>query len=151
LVEQSDGGFAPSGRLFSASLGFFEVARAAHRSDGMFHWPAFYVNICYSIELSLKAFLVQRGASKSSIRHQVGHRLGVALNMAVSAGYRPPDDHLRVLIGMIGSHHQDHSLRYLEGDVQVHAPAPEETLRAVADHLDAIGAQLPVSNLRGMN
>jgi hypothetical protein len=135
-------------RLFTGSLGFFETARAAYRLDGGRHWPAFYVNICYAIELSLKAFVAQRGATEKALRHEIGHRLDIALDKAESAGYRPPNGHLRILIGMIGTAHKDHSLRYLEGDVPLVTPEPDETLKAVADHLDAIGEQLPVSAFR---
>jgi len=64
---------------------FFE-ASSAHDSSIKFS-PVKYYLVCHSIELSLKAFLLLKGVSKSDIRSRsLGHNLSNILEKCLSLG-----------------------------------------------------------------
>ena len=100
-------------------MGFLVAAEATYerhaiQRDGPEHWPAIIVNLCFAIELSLKAFLASCGCDREHLI-RLRHNLTRALREAVENGYRPGSDAVPALIEELSPYHKDHSIRYLEG------------------------------------
>ena len=131
---------APNARhLLAGSHGFFSAAEALINAPGIFHAPAFYVNLGFAIELSLKGYILARGGTDREL-HDLGHDLLAAFKKAVTDGYQPPFDHVRVAVEKLSPIHKNHSIRYLlGGDVTV--PDAHGTLNIVRVHLASIISQ----------
>ena len=74
---------------------------------------AYYVNLSFAIELSLKAFLSSKGWSDKKIK-EVGHDLVKAWNCAVDEGLEICSEDVFDLIKILSDGHNTHKFRYLE-------------------------------------
>ena len=131
-------------KLFiTGAAGFWEAAEAISKRRNMFHWPAFYVNLSYAIELMLKAFLASRGSDRAALK-KLGHRLAKGYENAVQAGYQPPSTNLLRLIDLIDG--KLLSFRYLEGG-SIEITEEKTALEIVEVHLHSIAEQIPIGEL----
>ena len=134
--------------LFSGGHGFLEAARSLLilKPNGLIHWPAVYVNLCYALELSLKAYIFHRGETEKTLRI-IGHDLVVALDTAKRLGYIPPTDKLAELVLLLKDSHKDHSLRYLK-DETIDLPEDHDFVIWIVDeHFKALAKQIPITSL----
>lgn len=133
------------------AVGFLKASDALlaqHKTSGdaadVFHTFAFFVNLCFAYELSLKAFLAHRKWPGDEKR-DLGHDLEKALAEAVKLGYQPPAG-VAEMVEILGPLSKSLELRYLSG---VSLPDPPDGALAVAHaHVRAIGDQLPISDIR---
>jgi hypothetical protein len=132
--------------LFQSATGFFDAAAAMVAKGRTAQHPfAFFVNLCFVYELSLKAFLAHRTWTESQII-SLGHDLERALSECAALGYAPPPD-VPETIKILGPRSKALDLRYLK-DRAVDLPHPHERALAVAwSHLEAIAKQLPFSDI----
>ena len=122
--------------------------KASGTADDLFHTSAFFVNLCFAYELSLKSFLAHRKWSGDEKR-DLGHDLEKALSEAVKLGYQPPDG-VAEMIDILGPLSKNHELRYLRpgmGGITVPDP-PDRALVVAQAHIRAIGDQLPISDIQ---
>jgi DNA / pantothenate metabolism flavoprotein len=132
-------------RLFMGAIGFYEAARSLYQVTGELHWPAFYVLLAYSGELSVKSFVMLRrpGTDEAALQKKIGHKLSVGLNMAIEAGYQVPNHVTGELFEILNKHHVNHNARYLIGP-PVEMKPHNLMLAAMAHHLTTIGAQMSI-------
>ncbi len=127
------------------AVGFKEAAAATYAAPGMFHWPAFYMLLCFSIELSLKAFLASRGLTEQELK-RIGHELSTAFQKAVKLGLSEHNPKFRTLLTQVSEAHRLHEFRYLKSK-SIEIVEPQEALDILEDHIRNMGAQIPVSRL----
>ncbi|QPQ54585.1 hypothetical protein IC614_09640 [Allosphingosinicella flava] len=132
--------------LLTGAVGFYEAASALLKNDDMFHWPAFFVNLSYSFELSLKSMLVYREVVTYNDLKKIGHDLSKSLSMAISFGYKLPDPNISDLISILSPLHMRNELRYMRGGV-VEIPDAEQARQLAWLHIQAIGDQIPINDL----
>lgn len=92
--------------------------------------PAIYLLGCFSLELSLKSFVLARDPNPKTIRN-LSHDLKAAWAKAKGLGFDPdsiqmPADHIPWLIEELGPHHKGTTLRYMPQAQPFRMPAPEE-------------------------
>jgi len=133
----------------SGAVGFIETAYSIiyiSKTKAVFHWPAFYVNLGYAYELSLKGFLANNGWNDEKLRKEIGHDLQKALSESRTSGFVPHSIDVSEAIDVIGPLHKSQSARYLTGEA-LQVPADhEDALRVASDHLNAVGDQLGISD-----
>ena len=129
-------------RLIAASLAFHKTAELLFNYKEVFHWPPFYTNLFYSIELSFKAFLASRGQDRAQLK-KLNHSLQKLLTNSEQAGLVVPNPRFRELIAQIDGRLFD--LRYLEGGGILVVEATE-ALELVWQHFVAVCAFLPVTD-----
>lgn len=121
--------------------------KASGDADDMFHIAAFFVNLCFAYELSLKGFLAHRkwvGDEKNDL----GHDLEKALGEAIKHGYEPPDG-VPEMIKVLGPLSKSHELRYLRpGLTGIALPDAPRALTVTHAHVTAIGDQLPITDIQ---
>lgn len=112
-------------RLIANAVAFHRVAQhiAYNPSTGpngqrVQHWPVFYTNIGFAIELALKAYLAIRGWNEERLRKEVGHDLEIGLCKVHSVGLTEPGEGVAQIAQKISRHHRDRSFVYLR-DVDV--------------------------------
>lgn len=131
------------------AAGFLEAAAAMFTAGKVdLHPFAFFVNMCFAYELSLKAFLAHRKWQGKEGRGGLGHDLEQAFAEAVTLGYVPPSDvsDMLKILGPLSKAPME--LRYLTGNA-VQLPHPPEHALAVAHaHMNAVARQLPISDIR---
>lgn len=137
------------------AMGFLKAGDALlaqHKSRGdaadMFHTFAFFVNLCFAYELSLKGFLAHRKWAGDEKR-DLGHDLQKALVEAVKLGYQPPAG-VAEMIKILGPLSKSLELRYLRagmGGVSLPDP-PDRALVVAQAHVRAIGDQIPISDIQ---
>jgi hypothetical protein len=122
--------------------------KASGDADDMFHIAAFFVNLCFAYELSLKGFLAYRKWGGDE-KNDLGHDLKKTLGEAVELGYQPP---ARVIetIDILGPLSKSHELRYLRPGLSgINLPDPPDRALVVAQaHLRAIGDQIPIADIQ---
>ena len=132
-------------RFLAGAYGFFEAARLLQNANlqGPERWHPIYVNLCYSLELSLKGFLSAQGVQAKILKFEIGHDLEKALTEAIKFGYVPHDkDALPWLISLLSPVHKDHSLRYLIGPEVVLPDRHDQSIMIVSNHMRAIAEQM---------
>lgn len=132
-------------RLLAASLGFQQATEAIQRLDHeMLHWPAFYTNAYYCVELSFKAFLSSRGVSRTNLR-KISHDLVRAKKDAINLGFEIIDARLTELIDQMNGNL--FGLRYLEGGSLV-LLAIEEVVEVLDGHVQNVARLIPSKELK---
>lgn len=128
--------------------GFLEAAGAMFIAGKVdLHPFAFFVNLCFAYELSLKAFLAHRKWQGKEGRGGLGHDLEQALAEAMALHYAPPAD-VATMLKILGPLSKGMDLRYLKG-CAVQLPHPPGHALAVAHaHMNALAQQLPISDIR---
>jgi hypothetical protein len=101
-------------RLLTGAVGFVCAAEATHERHlanprEPEHWPAISVLVCYTFELSLKAFLASRGMSAVKVR-AAGHDLTRALAEARTLGYLPPHPAIAEIVDLLSPLHKSASI-----------------------------------------
>jgi len=136
--------------LYTGAIGFMVSAEATHERSladptEPEHWPAICVNLCFALELSLKAFVASRGTDRKALK-ALGHDLARALKVAEAAGYQPRHPAIAELVGIFSPLHVNHGLRYLE-DRAVEVPETRNAVAIVRRHVLDVGAQIPITTL----
>ncbi len=127
LGAVKDGGenFELAKRLLANAFAFYCVSKRI--ADGnsrdanghtLKHWPVFYTNLGFAIELSLKAYLTLRGCTEDQIKSEIRHDLKTALDRARSCGLGEPCEAVVQLIEAINQYHRERSFVYLR-DIDV--------------------------------
>lgn len=138
-----------SKRWLTNAVGFLMAARLlleAHKSGGMFHWPAFYTNLGFAYEHSLKAYLAVNGWSDEKLRLQLGHDIQKALSEATQSGLKLHSPLVGEMLEILGPSHRGNEMRYLRGEPVLTPDDPEEACRCAWDHVQSVGAQLDASS-----
>jgi hypothetical protein len=115
------------------------IAEGAPRDT--FPWPAFYAEIGYALELSLKAFMRSRGATEQECA-AVHHDLRRAVKKASERGLEPLAPPVEDLINRIGRHHQKRRFQYLLPIDEKKLPDAAEALAAMRVHMDDMARQM---------
>ena len=110
------------------------------------HPFAFFVNLCFAYELSLKAFLQHRKWPGKEGRGGLGHDLERALGEAMALGYAVPAD-VADTLKILGPLSKGTDLRYLKGNAVDLPHPPEHALAVACAHMKAIRQQLPISDI----
>lgn len=136
--------------LYTGAVGFQVAAEATHERHlrepvEPEHWPAISVNLCFALELSLKAFIALRGGDRRALK-EIGHDLVGGLDAARVAGYSPKHPAVSELIAILSPLHVNHSLRYLE-DKSTNLPDTRNMISIVRRHVLEIGKQMPIADL----
>ena len=119
--------------------------RYLHESAEPEHWPAITVNLCFSLELSLKAFIAFHGGNRKTLK-KIGHDLVRGLTEARAAGYSPKHQAVPDLIALLSPLHVDHSLRYLEkGPAKL--PETRNMIAIIRCHVLDVGLEIAAPNL----
>jgi hypothetical protein len=137
-------------KLLAGAFGFLAAAEATHERHlrepaEPEHWPAISVNLCFALELSLKAFIALHGAKEKELR-AIGHNLIAGLDAAVAAGYSPKHPAVPGLIAMLSPLHVGHSLRYLK-DKSADLPDTRNMIAIVRCHVREVGSQIQIADL----
>jgi hypothetical protein len=131
--------------LSAGAHGFLVAAEATHERHlrdpvEPEHWPAIGVNLCFALELSLKAFISLHGGSSAALK-KIGHNLVGGLADARAAGYLPKHPALADLIAILSPLHHNHSLRYLENK-SANLPDTRVMISIVRCHVREVGMQI---------
>lgn len=131
--------------LLGNAVGFHMAAkRIADGGIGCdFPWPPFFACIGYALELSLKAYIIQRGGTEQDCQNAIGHDLCKAIEAACARGLTHPDKNVKAFVAKIGPHHRSHSFRYMKPLDVAALPGVYETLTITNQHLLSIAEQLP--------
>lgn len=146
----NDFGSRESAKLWlTGAVGFYEAASAllekGSKPGAIFHWPAFYVNLCYAYELSFKGFLAANGWSDDSLKNEIGHDLHKAFLKSRESKFTPHSKEVSEMLDVLGPLHRSHSLRYLTGKAVDLPIENKKVLRLTREHLLAVGNQLGVN------
>jgi hypothetical protein len=147
LTVANHDGSALARLLCAGAQGFLVAAEATHErhvneSAEPEHWPAITVNLCFALELSLKAFIALHGGSRETLK-KIGHDLVRGLAEARAAGYAPEHPAVPDLITILGPLHVNHSLRYLEkGSVEL--PEVRNMIAIVGFHVRDVGVKIAI-------
>jgi hypothetical protein len=136
--------------LYTGAVGFLVAAEATHERHlrepvEPEHWPAISVNLCFALELSLKAFIALRGGDRRALK-EIGHNLVGGLDAAHAAGYSAKHPAVSELITILSPLHVSHSLRYLQ-DKSVNLLDTRKMISIVRLHVLEVGKQMPITDL----
>jgi hypothetical protein len=129
--------------LLVGAIGFMDAARrllAPDPTGAPLPWPAFFVLVAFSFEMSLKAVVKQAGGSEADLR-RIGHDLLRGLAAARAAGYEDPQGvPLAEVLTAMSPLHIDHSLRYFMGpeDRVVDLYEPADVMGVLSAHTAAV-------------
>jgi hypothetical protein len=134
--------------LCTGAQGFLVAAEATHerhlyQSAGPEHWPAITVNLCFALELSLKALIALHGGNRQTLK-KIGHDLNRGLEKASALGYSPEHPAVPDLIATLSPFHVNHSLRYLEKGA-VELPETHNMIAIVRLHVRGVGLKIVTS------
>jgi len=105
----------PGLRLISSGLAFWKAAKLLHDDDPRaLAWAPCFVNLGLAIELGLKGFLREQGATKEE-QKALGHDLVKAFQESIARGFCPTHQLQWELANDINPHYKDMSLRYQIG------------------------------------
>ena len=110
----------PAKRYLYGSWGFVRAAQLIHEAHPD-AWPACFVNVDFSIELALKAFLSAKGDTREGLKG-IGHKLSQLYERAAERGYEVGHPGIPDYINALHQTHVDMSLRYLEGGPVIDLP-----------------------------
>lgn len=120
-----------------------QVLISAQVRDGEYFEPVGYL-IAMAAELTLKAFLIDRGVDDKTLWKSVGHDLGTAMKLAIERGLRVSEAEVRSILAM-REPHKSHFNRYgpksVQGNLQLGATLlaqDKPTLNCVAMLIDRI-------------
>lgn len=127
------------------AVGFMIAARLLledHKTGSMFHWPAFYTNLGFAYEHSLKGFLAFHGMTGDELRREIGHDLNKALSKAIDTGFQPHSPMLIEMLEILGPSHRKNEMRYLP-ELGIDTPEnPDQACQCAWDHVQEVSAQL---------
>jgi HEPN domain len=107
-----------------------------------FSWPRYFL-LCHSIELALKAYLAQVGATLEQLKYDFGHKLDKLVDEAVKKGLPLPTT-TQETIKLLNKAHTEFRHRYPgEGTVYViehFIPAVRELLTTVSNAIRGPGS-----------
>jgi hypothetical protein len=131
--------------LCAGAVGFLIAAKATHerhlhQPGEPEHWPAISVNLCFALELSLKAFIALHGGNRSTLK-KIGHNLASGLTAACEAGYSPKHPSVPELIAILSPLHVSHNMRYLENK-SASLPDTRNMISIVNCHVREVGRQI---------
>lgn len=126
------------------AVGFHLAAkRIADAGTGIdFPWPPFFATAGYAIELSLKAYILQRGGTERDCRN-VGHDLQAAMRKACEHGLQQPCKEITTLLAKIGPYHRHSNFRYMKPVDVSTLPSVVQTLNVTQKHIEKVANQLP--------
>jgi hypothetical protein len=145
VTAEPDAIYRGSMHLFTSAFGFLHAARAVNVESADYienYFPVVLVNLNYSLELSLKAFILLKGRNLDEPK-TFGHHLDKLYNRAIELGYDPPVA-LGQLVSIVGPGHADHTTRYPTGE-PMNRPDLTAAILIARDNIDRIGKQLPVA------
>jgi hypothetical protein len=102
------------GVLLQNAVAFAAAADAYAKVDGLREWFVLYFLMGQGIELALKAFAVNKGATDRQLK-TIGHNLAEALRCAEDAGFgtvAPITDTERATIELLSKWHSEQVTRY---------------------------------------
>lgn len=100
--------------------------------------PAFYLLLCFSLELSIKAICLDCGESDKKLK-DVGHDLHTAYEMAMKKGRLPTYlTPLGQLVVELNEYHSTHMFRYTPDIPQIEVPSPDWCMKIVREHIESI-------------
>lgn len=108
-----------------AAIGFIDASKGIlwiERQKHILHWPALYLNLGYALEISSKAFLLERGYHNDYLLKEVGHDLDIVIIQVERCGVHL-DSGLKEIVSLLNPHFKRQALRYLEGDDQFNLPS----------------------------
>lgn len=79
-------------------------------AKGLSEAPQYHI-ACQTIELTLKAFILIKGATEDEVR-EIRHDLLKAWERATELGLRPKDKRTGEIVTMLAPYHLDHGFRY---------------------------------------
>jgi hypothetical protein len=97
--------------------------------------PAFYLLVGFTIELSLKAFILQQTGDQRRIE-TLRHDLLRIEAEAEGAGFVAADWRLGNLVATMAEHHRSHVFRYTPDASNLDVPAPEFVIPVLGAHLE---------------
>lgn len=131
-------------RFLANAMGFLLSTKAISEIPGpLVHYPALYVNLYYSLELALKAYLASRGHDRRKLK-QISHNLGDLLSLAASLGLTFRDPRATRLIGQMDRNLMD--LRYLDGP-GFQVEEPEIAIQILSLIIEDVAHAIPASDL----
>jgi hypothetical protein len=138
--------------LCAGAVGFLTAAEATHERhlcepSEPEHWPAISVNLCFALELSLKAFIALHGGNRKTLK-KVGHNLAYGLVAARNVGYSPDHPAVSELIATLSPLHISHSLRYLENKSAC-LPETRNMISIVRSHVREVGTHIAAQIIDG--
>lgn len=99
---------------------------------------AFYLLLCFALELSFKATCLDCGASDEEIR-KLGHDLHSAYLLAMQKGRLPPYmTPLGQLVLLLNDYHRTHIFRYTPDIPEIIVPPPGWCMGIVREHIESI-------------
>ena len=120
----------PGRRLLGGAWAFWRSAQLLYEFDPQaLAWATMFVHMNLAIELALKGFLREKGYSEKQ-QVDLGHNLAKAFACARQEGFQPSHQAQEALILELNPHHQDMSLRYLQG-TSVNLPVVRDALAIV--------------------
>ncbi|MEM6625588.1 MAG: hypothetical protein AAF719_02690 [Pseudomonadota bacterium] len=131
------------------AVGFITAARLLlelREAGEMFHWPAFYTNLGFAFEYSLKGYLAFKGWSDEKLRLEIGHNIEKAMSEAIQIGFKPHAPLVQDIVEVLGPLHKTNQTRYLNGAPIVTPVDHEQACSCVWDHVQAVGSQLGVES-----
>lgn len=103
---------------------------------------SFFLLAGNSLELTLKAAFVCLGGTTTLARTKIGHRLDLALEAVIEAGYPHYDGDLVVLVDNLADPHKRHYFRYLGGDGKFILPTPDYAVSVIRRHITNVGQMI---------
>lgn len=130
--------------LLGNAIGFYQVAECIANGglSAYVLWPPFFFNIGHALELSLKAYILQRGGTEQDCR-KLGHDLEAAMSAAQTRGLLKPHRDVTEFLRKINPPYCDHHFRYLTDIDSSILPTVSHVLDATKQHLDAVVSELP--------
>ena len=137
----TDAGNSDQALLYSAAArGFLEACRGLvliAEPKPMNHWPAFYLNLGYALELASKAVLSSKGVSNAELK-RIEHDLEKLTKLIEAYGISI-DDSAKKVIMMLNPDFRGQRLRYLFGSDNFRLPSdPKQAESIVAKYLDTM-------------
>jgi hypothetical protein len=124
-----------SGPLITSAVEFAAAADAYRARSKRPDWFVVYYQFALAIELALKAFAIQNGATEQQLR-RVSHNLEKALELGDRSGLQIQpalSEKDRIAIGMLSDFHVEGVLRYPE--VRGYQIPPAAMLRDLVDRI----------------
>jgi hypothetical protein len=127
-------------RLISNGLAFWRAAKLLHDDDPLsLAWAPCFVNLGLAIELGLKGFLREQGATDAE-QKALGHDLVKAFQESIARGFCPTHPLQSKLADEINPHYKDMSLRYQIG-TSVNLPLLDDAIMVTGLLMQALHLQ----------
>lgn len=127
--------------LYRGSLHFFKAVEILFKSEETCPPDSFGFIISHSLELALKAFLLNRGKTEEEII-RMGHNLVIAWNECVELGLQIESDVPRWCEAIDAAYKSPYLFRYARENTGLVVPSQEEMYTSLDRVIDLVGGVL---------